>query len=183
MAHSIRKSINDLTNILKKNPAPNQKNSTIWDSMKDQLSEEGTWDENLINSIEQHINQHLEKIKEDDLRDMWMDTETAAESMADVEELPIKKVKTDLTEDILHRIMDKVGESDGYDDEFEENSFYDREPEGDDIDDEFSERFDKKKKTKADFDEEDDFKDSLGFDDEDDFDFNENSLYDEDDKY
>lgn len=170
MAYTIKKSVNEIVGLLKKNPSPTQKSQTIWDTLKDQVEDEGTWDEKLIKSVEKNIGDNLDKIPEENLRDMWEDTSVAADTFDDPESIPMTKIKEDLTEEILNSIMDKVGESYGYgDDDREETTYSDEEEEDFEDDDVFD------KKIRKTFKDPDDIED-------DDFNFDDDSFLDEEDE-
>lgn len=127
MSLPLSKAVRDVESILKKSK---QKSKSLWEQLSDQISNEGTWDENLLASIKSEIKKYLDKYKYDQLFSAWENTEFSAEYSGDVESIGVNKVKEDLSEEILDRVLESVDSS------FEEETIYAKDDE-DDEEDEF----------------------------------------------
>lgn len=63
MAISIGKATNEIVSLLKKQLHPNDKKKTYWNLMSEQLTEEGTWDNDLIDQVKEIIIEWINKLK------------------------------------------------------------------------------------------------------------------------
>lgn len=163
MAISLSKATNELVSLLKKEKFQDNKKKTYWNVLTEQISEEGSWDDDLLDKVKEEIANWLGKLKKNDLQSLWDESETAAENYSD-EDLPDEDVVVDeLGEELLDLVLDKIEES------IPREEYY------------ISEAGSKKK-----YDEDDDFSDDFDddlFDDDEDFDDLEDDNYYDDDRY
>lgn len=163
MAISLSKATNELVSLLKKEKFQDNKKKTYWNVLTEQISEEGSWDDDLLDKVKEEIANWLGKLKKNDLQSLWDESETAAENYSD-EDLPDEDVVVDeLGEELLDLVLDKIEES------IPREEYY------------ISETGSKKK-----YDEDDDFSDDFDddlFDDDEDFDDLEDDNYYDDDRY
>jgi|GEM_PF-1632127 len=163
MAITISKATNEIVSLLKKQVHPNDKKKTYWSLMSEQLTEEGTWDSNLINQIKEIIIEWVNKLKKSDLMDLWEDSETAAENYSGNNEpdngVMVEELSEELLDLTLNRIEDSVPREEYYI------------PEAKNLDKNFS--------------DDDDFADAIDDDifEDDDLDDFEDNYFDDDDRY
>lgn len=173
MAASMKKIVGEVITTLKKHPSPEKKGKSFWDYLKDQLYSETTWDQADLLVIENEIGKHLSKLERKDFIKLWESTDAAMDKL-DLDETPdAAEMKTDLTNDILGQVMDRM------DDNYSGGSYYtpaesfvaveEEKPAKSDEDGDITEDIDPKE-----IDEEFDFDESDLFDDED-FDVDENN--------
>ncbi len=138
MAQTLRKSVNDIVAILKKQHAPGQKKKSIWETLQSQLSDEGEWDQELIKAIEQEADKYLNKFDKKTLTALWEDSDVGLESGKEPSMMSTKEIKDDLIKELTDKVMDKLDSGyskSGYFDE-EESSYVEREREEDQDDEE-----------------------------------------------
>lgn len=161
MAMSLNKATNELVALFKKQKFSENKKKTYWQIITEQMSADGSWDDDLLDKVKEEITTWLNKLKKSDLQDLWDESETAAENYPD-EDMPDEDVALDeLGEELIDIVFDKIEDSAPRED------FY--------IPSKGS-----KKKFEEDFDE--DFDDDL-FDDDEDFDDLGDDNYFDDDRY
>lgn len=163
MAISLSKATNELVSLLKKEKFLDNKKKTYWNVLTEQISEEGSWDDDLLDKVKEEISNWLGKLKKNDLQSLWDESETAAENYPD-EDMPDEDAVVDeLGEELLDLVLDKIEES------IPREEYY------------ISEAGSKKK-----YDEDDDFSGDFDddlFDDDEDFDDFEDDNYYDDDRY
>lgn len=158
MAATLKKITKDVIGQLKKSPDPEDKKATLWQTLNNQVNEEGEWNEDLLGSVESKIEENLSKINDKELRVLWEQTEAAMENYDAEADNSDSKVKLEIREEILNRILEEIDSGSNYIDD-EERSYFrnDDVDDEDDLDDGFK------------FDDDDLFKDDdLPFDDGDD---------------
>lgn len=128
----LNQSVSEIIKTLQSTPLPQNKAKTIWEDLKEQSEQAGTWDSGLMDIIEGKILNHLSEINEDDLRLMWESTEAGLESFDERNSIPIEKIKTDLVNESLNLIMDKLAAAGNFDDDITSAEYLD-----DDFEDEF----------------------------------------------
>lgn len=101
--------VRETISLLKKNPSPLDNKATIWESLNDQLTDEGTWDQVLINEIEKIIITKLSKLELDKIQELWENTEAAYDTFEDIMDVPQEKLLVDVKEDILNKVLDSLG--------------------------------------------------------------------------
>ncbi|MDP3444192.1 MAG: hypothetical protein Q8T08_15150, partial [Ignavibacteria bacterium] len=90
----------------------------FWDYLKDQLYSETTWDQSDLLVIENEIGKYLSKLERKDFVKLWESTDAAMDKL-DLDETPdAAEMKTDLTNDILGQVMDRM------DDNYSGSSYY-----------------------------------------------------------
>lgn len=153
MAITMGKAVTELTSILKKQKFPGEPKKTYWNILSEQLSEEGTWDNGLIDQVKEDISRWLEKLKKNDLQNLWDESEIAAEEYADEDSPDSETVIEELSDELLDLVLNRMADS------TPREEYY------------ISEAASTKKKLSEDDDFEDDIKDDLFDEDEiDDFD-------------
>lgn len=126
--------VNEVISLLKQHTAPNEKTKTLWNALNEQAKQEGTWDKDLIDSIDNKIKTQLNNYKENELRIMWESTEKGLESFEDRDAIPLKTVNADIADEILNRVMDKLSFGNEYDDDLAGTEYVNEE---DDFEDDF----------------------------------------------
>lgn len=116
MTLSINKIADDVIVTLKNEKLKNKK--SMWDELTNQVSQEGTWDQELIKGIEKIAQLKLKSIKEKDLRVLWELSEAAMDSFEDSDSIDIEKAKNEIVEDIVNKVLDKSDTS------YEEEEYY-----------------------------------------------------------
>ena len=111
MAISIGKATNEIVSLLKKQLHPNDKKKTYWSLMSEQLTEEGTWDNNLIDQVKEIIIEWINKLKKSDLKDLWEDSETAAENYSGDNEPDNGVIVEELSEELLDLALNRIEDS------------------------------------------------------------------------
>lgn len=124
MATSLKKVTNDLVALLKKQNAPGQKKKSIWDTMLDQVSDEGTWDQNLIKAIEKEIDGYLSKLDNKTIAELWDDSDAAYDSDNDSSTLDTKAMKADLVNELVDKVMDKIDDGNSRESIYSDSSYY-----------------------------------------------------------
>ena len=152
MTLSFHKIIKDVENLLKKNPENKKKVKSYWDNLSEQVSQEGTWNEKLLDSSKTLIIRYLEKYSLAQLIPIWQMTKYYSDYLGDIEKVKLDMIQNDLAEEILDKILEIVGSS------YEEDLIYAEDKEDDDEEDELF-------NTKDDegFEDEDFFEDEDGY--------------------
>lgn len=104
---------------------------SVWEELTSQVSQDGTWDQELIEKIEKTSQNRIKAYRENDLRILWESTEAAMDSFEDSDEIDIDKAKADIVEDVVNKVLDKADTT--YDDEEYYNEFDDDEDEMEDF--------------------------------------------------
>ena len=112
---------------------------TVWDELTSQVSQDGTWDQELIDKIEKYAHLKLKPHKENDVRALWESTEAAMDSFEDSDEIEIEKAKADIVEDIVNKVLDKADTS------YEDEEYYNEFDEDEDEMEDFGFKFDDEK--------------------------------------
>lgn len=128
----LNQSVNEIIKILQSEPSPQSKAKTIWEELKDQSEQAGTWDPDLMKTIEAIITKHLSAINDNDLRLMWESTEAGLESFDERNNIPIEKINSDLLDESVNLVMDKLATAGNFDDDITSAEFLD-----DDFEDDF----------------------------------------------
>ncbi len=116
MTLSINKIADDVIVTLKNEKLKNKK--SMWDELTNQVSQEGTWDQELIKGIEKIANTKMKAFKEKDIRSLWETTETSIDSFSDSDDIEIEKAKADIAEEVVNKVLDKADIS------YEEEEYY-----------------------------------------------------------
>lgn len=106
----MRKIAADVVTGLKKMPSPEKKGDTFWSYLKDQLYSESTWDKEDLGVIEKEINKNLDTLDPKDLNELWKDTDKGWEKYEAEKKVDTAEMKSDLTDEILGQVMDKMDE-------------------------------------------------------------------------
>ncbi|MFC2135248.1 hypothetical protein ACFLTH_11575 [Bacteroidota bacterium] len=128
----LHKSVSEIIKILQSTPTPGNEAKTIWEDLREQSEQAGTWDPDLMKIIEEKILKHLSSINENDLRLMWESTEAGLESFDERNNIPMEKINTDLVNESINLVMDKLAAAGNFDDDITSAEFLD-----DDFEDEF----------------------------------------------
>lgn len=129
MKFNLNKIADEVIASLKSEKLKNKK--TVWDELTNQVSSEGTWDQELIAHIERIANNKIKSIKENDLRSLWELSEAAMDSFEDSDSIDIEKAKSDIVEDLVNKVLDKADTN--YEEEEYYNEFDDDESEMEDL--------------------------------------------------
>ena len=107
MAISLSKATNDLVSLLKKEKFPNNKKKTYWNILSEQMEDDGSWEDGLLDKVKEEIAKWLSGLKKAELQTLWEESETAADNYAD-EDMPDEDVVyNELGEELLDLILDK----------------------------------------------------------------------------
>lgn len=111
MAISINKATNDLISLLKKQKSPDEPKKDYWTILNEQITEEGSWGDELLDTIKDEVSGWLGKLKKGDLKILWEESETAAENY-DGKDMPDNETVVDeLGEELLNSILNKIEDS------------------------------------------------------------------------
>ena len=142
MPNSLKKIVVEVIASLKKHPAPGKGKGTFWDFMKEQLSDEGTWDQTHIKVIEKEIHSHINILDKKTLTDFWKSAGPGIQKFDEGKKADTKEMKEDLTEELVGQVMDRMDDNYSSRDSFYvESDFYETTTkkevtdEGDSIDD------------------------------------------------
>lgn len=118
MALTISKATNEIVSLLKKQSHPQEQKKTYWNVMNEQLVEEGTWGDELLGQVKEIIADWVNKLKKNDLKILWEESESAAENYSG-EEIPdndivIEELSEELLDLTLNRIEDSVPREEYY---------------------------------------------------------------------
>lgn len=108
---SIKKIVIDVIAALKKNPAPGKGKGSFWDFMKEQLSDEGTWDQTHIKLIEKEIHSHINKLDKKTLTEFWKSAGPGVQKFDEGKKADLKEMKEDLTEELIGQVMDRMDDN------------------------------------------------------------------------
>jgi hypothetical protein len=123
--HSIKKIVVEVIAALKKHPAPAKGKGSFWDFMKEQLSDEGTWDQTHLNVIEKEIHSHINKLDKKTLADFWKSAGPGVQKFNEGKKADLKEMKEDLTEELVGQVMDRMDDNYSSRDSFYvESDFY-----------------------------------------------------------
>lgn len=162
MAISLTKATNDLVSLLKKQKFSGNKKKTYWNILTEQMSDDGSWDDDLLDKVKEEIIAWLNELKKSDLQLLWNESETAAENYADDDTPDEDAMFDELGEELLDLVLDKIEDS------VPREEYYISEANS-------------KKKYNEDDDFDEDFDDELFEEDDDDFDdFSEDDYFDDD---
>lgn len=125
MPNSIKKIVGDVVVALKKLPAPGKVRGSFWDFMKEQLSDEGTWDQIHIKVIEKEIHSHINKLDKKTLTEFWKSAGPGVQKFDEGKKVDLKEMKEDLTEELVGQVMDRMDDNYSSRDSFYvESDFY-----------------------------------------------------------
>ncbi|MBI1937166.1 MAG: hypothetical protein HYS25_03490 [Ignavibacteriales bacterium] len=110
MSATMRKAVGEIITLLKKLPEPGKKNGSFWDFMKNQLVEESEWDQKHIKIIEKEIDHYLTNLDKKNITDLWNAT-PAAEEHLDDKKIDTKKMKADITDEMIGQVMDRMDDN------------------------------------------------------------------------
>jgi hypothetical protein len=140
--NSIKKIIGEVIVALKKHPAPGKSKGSFWDFMKEQLSDEGTWDQTHIKIIEKEIHSHIDKLDKKTLTEFWKSAGPGVQKFDEGKKADLKEMKEDITEELVGQVMDRMDDNYSSRDSFYvESDFYENTTkkevteEGDSVDD------------------------------------------------
>lgn len=123
--NSIKKIVAEVIVVLKKNPAPGKAKGSFWDFMKEQLSEESTWDQAHIKLIEKEIHIHINKLDKKTLTEFWKSAGPGVQKFDEGKKVDLKEMKDDLTEELVGQVMDRMDDNYSSRDSFYvESDFY-----------------------------------------------------------
>jgi hypothetical protein len=108
---SIKKIVIEVIAALKKNPAPGKGKGSFWDFMKEQLSDEGTWDQTHIKLIEKEIHSHINKLDKKTLTEFWKSAGPGIQKFDEGKKADLKEMKEDLTEELVGQVMDRMDDN------------------------------------------------------------------------
>ncbi len=111
MQYTMKKTVSEIITTLKKLPHPGKKTGSFWDFMKSQLADEGEWDQKHLKIIEKEIDTFLTKVDKKSLTEMWKETPAGDEKFDEEKKVDLKEMKSDLSEEILGRVMDQMDEN------------------------------------------------------------------------
>ena len=161
MAITMSKATADLISMLRKEKYPDEPKKTYWNILSEQLAEDGTWGDDLIENVKESIAGWLGGLKKAYLNSLWDESETAAEEYGEEDQPDNDTIVDELSDELLDLVLNKIEDS------TPREEYY------------ISEAGSGKKKFDDDDDFEDEFKDDI-FDDDDVEDFGSEDFYDDD---
>ncbi len=162
MAETIDKAVKELSALFKKETSLLNKKLTYWNLLKNNLAEEGTWDDDILDSAKDRISTWLGNLKQEDLQSLWNDSESATGYEED-ETIENDFMLSELSEELLDLILEQIEEITPREEFFIDET--------------------KSKKNKYSDDNEDDFDIDDDIFDDDDFEDLDDDFYDDDDSY
>jgi hypothetical protein len=105
---SIKKIAAEVVSNLKKIISPEKSGETFWDYLKDQLYSESPWDQKDLKVIENEIGKSLDTLDKKELTELWKDTDKGWEKFEAEKKVDTAEMKTDLTDEILGQVMDRM---------------------------------------------------------------------------
>ncbi len=163
---TIKKIVSNVVSDLQKEKLKDGSKS-VWDNFVDQLSDAGAWEKEQLAIIENKIESRLNKLDSESLKSLWEDSATGIEKFKLADKISDKEMKVDLTNEILDRVMDKMGGVEGdYYKDYSNNSYFATEEKEEGFSDDFEGEPDTAT-LKDDFSFDDD--DEVFFDDDDDY--------------
>ena len=129
----MKKISTDVVTGLKKMPSPEKNGETFWSYLKDQLYSESPWDKEDLGVIENEINKSLEILDNKDLTELWKETGKGWEKFEADKKVDSNEMKSDLTDEILGQVMDRMDDHYSSRDSFYiESTVYERESKNED---------------------------------------------------
>ena len=111
MSATMRKAVTEIITKLKKLPEPGKKTGSFWNFMKSQLMDEGEWEQKHIKIIEKEIDAYLTKLDKKSLIEMWKATPEGEEKYDDDVKIEVKEIKTDIIDEMVGQIMDRMDDN------------------------------------------------------------------------
>ena len=111
MPNTMSKIVTEVITSLKKLPEPGKRTGSFWDFLKDQLMEEGTWDQNHLKVIEKEIDGHLSKLDPDKLTELWKKTSAGFEKFDSDKKVETNEMKSDLSDELMGQVMDRMDDN------------------------------------------------------------------------
>lgn len=108
---STKKIVSEVIASLKKYPSPEKRGETFWDYLRSQLYSESTWDQKDLSVIEKEIDSRLSKLDKKVLTEMWEETDRGTEGFESEKKADVAEMKTDLTDEILGQVMDRMDDN------------------------------------------------------------------------
>lgn len=145
MALTMEKAVKELIATLKKENFPGETKKSYWNKLTEQLAEDGSWEDEVINQTKEEVAAWLGKLKKNDLAGVWEESEIAVEEYED-EDTPekdtvIEELSDELLDVVLNIIEDSAPKEEYYIPEAgtgNKKKFDD----DDDFDDDFKDNFD-----------------------------------------
>ncbi len=138
---------------------------SLWDYFTEKLNDAGAWKQEDLSLIEDKINSKLEALKDEEIKNLWLDSSTGMEKFAMTDEVSVDDMKADIINETLDRVMDKLGGLEGdYFKDYSNNPYFKDE----DSDDEDMEDFEGEP-SPDEIDEDFDLDDEFPFDEDDDY--------------
>ncbi|MFH0733455.1 MAG: hypothetical protein V1773_02660 [bacterium] len=121
---TIKKIVSNVVSDLQKEKLKDGSKS-VWDNFVDQLSDAGAWEKDQLAIIENKILDRLNKLDTDLLKSLWEDSAIGIEKFKLADKITDKEMKEDLTNEVLDRVMDKMGGVEGdYYKEYSTNAYF-----------------------------------------------------------
>ena len=141
MAMNIEKATLELMSVFKKEKYPDTPKKTFWNILSEQISEEGSWDDNLLDQVKEKISGWVGKLKKSDFGSLWEDSVVANEEYSDGNNPDSDTMIDELSEELLDLVLNKIEDS------IPREEYYISEASGgkkkyDDDDDDFEKDFD-----------------------------------------
>jgi hypothetical protein len=139
LSASMKKIATEVVAGLQKMPSPEKNGETFWAYLKDQLYSESTWDKEDLGVIEKEINKSLDSLDKKDLTELWKDTDKGWEKFEAEKKVEADEMKSDLTDEILGQVMDRMDDHYSSRDSFyTESTVYEHGSKSDDAEEEKS---------------------------------------------
>ncbi len=111
MSAVMRKAVTEIIAKLKKLPEPGKKTGSFWDFMRSKLMEEGEWEQKHIKVIENEIENYLSKVDKKTVSEIWRATPAGEEKYDDDIKVEDKEMKTDIIDEMIGQVMDRMDEN------------------------------------------------------------------------
>lgn len=110
MANITNKIIENVINNLEKMKSPENKNSSFWSYLKDQLYSDSTWEPDDLAVIEKQIMTELNKLNPKELTKIW-ELSDAASKFDDISNIKPDEIKKELAGEFLGKVMDRMDDN------------------------------------------------------------------------
>ena len=104
MSKGLSGCVNEIINELKLKPCPDNNQLNLWDTAVHQIKKKNSLDGFYYDSIQSISNEYIKKLKENEIVQIWKETETGMNSSYEAENVPIDSLKFELEEEIMYEI-------------------------------------------------------------------------------
>lgn len=108
MSGALSKAVKEIESILKKTSRSGKKGKSYYDILSDQVNADGAWNEELLTEVKEKITEYLRKYNDKQLLKMWEESDIAVEYENGIDQPDAERVKEDVSEELLNRVLDSL---------------------------------------------------------------------------